>query len=148
MMPSGTDRVERNTAQEINRRIAAATEQSIRWHAHHPERIDNRLAELDREWDIERVLEANAASLALAGVLLGVTVNKRWLLLPTAVTAFLLQHAIQGWCPPLPLLRRLGFRTALEIHEERAALKALPGDFSGARNAPMPMDAALSGARI
>ncbi|WP_111420331.1 efflux transporter outer membrane subunit, partial [Rhodoplanes roseus] len=27
---------------------------------------------------------------------------------------FLFQHAIQGWCPPVPILRRLGFRTELE----------------------------------
>jgi len=45
------------------------------------------------------------------------------------VTAFLLQHAVQGWCPPLPVLRRLGFRTAREIEVERNALKALRGDF-------------------
>ncbi|WP_407921819.1 hypothetical protein, partial [Corallococcus sp. AB049A] len=25
--------------------------------------------------------------------------------------SFLLQHGLQGWCPPLPLLRRLGLRT-------------------------------------
>lgn len=45
------------------------------------------------------------------------------------MTGFLFQHAIQGWCPPLPILRRLGFRTAEEINQERYALKALRGDF-------------------
>jgi hypothetical protein len=44
-------------------------------------------------------------------------------------TAFLFQHAVQGWCPPVPILRRLGYRTAREIDDERAALKALRGDF-------------------
>jgi hypothetical protein len=43
---------------------------------------------------------------------------------------FLFQHAIQGWCPPVPVLRRLGFRTANEIEQERTALKALRGDFN------------------
>jgi hypothetical protein len=38
------------------------------------------------------------------------------------VQGFFLQHAIQGWCPPLPVLRRLGFRTVQEIEEERAIL--------------------------
>jgi hypothetical protein len=42
----------------------------------------------------------------------------------------LLLHAVQGWCPPVPLFRRLGFRTSAEIHQERYALKALRGDFS------------------
>ena len=87
-----------------------------------------RLAELDREWDIERILEANASTLAF-GVLLGSTVDRRWLALPALVTAFLFQHAVQGWCPPLPVLRRMGFRTADEINQERFALKALRGDF-------------------
>jgi hypothetical protein len=51
--------------------------------------------------------------------------------LPALVSGFLFQHAVQGWCPPVPVLRRLGFRTAYEIEEERRALKALRGDFEG-----------------
>lgn len=78
---------------------------------------------------MERTLEANASTLALIGVVLGVTVSSWWLLLPGVVAAFLLQHAIQGWCPPVPLFRRLGFRTQTEIDYERYALKALRGDF-------------------
>jgi len=50
-------------------------------------------------------------------------------MLPALVTGFLFQHAVQGWCPPVPVLRRLGFRTSYEIEEERQALKALRGDF-------------------
>jgi hypothetical protein len=84
---------------------------------------------LDEEWDIERALEANAASFAFTGTVLAATVDRRWLMLPAVVTAFLLQHAVQGWCPPVPVLRRLGYRTAREIDEERVALKALRGDF-------------------
>jgi hypothetical protein len=30
---------------------------------------------------------------------------------------------VQGWCPPIPILRRLAFRTTYEIEEERQALK-------------------------
>jgi len=44
------------------------------------------------------------------------------------VQSFYLQHSIRGWCPPLPLLRRLGYRTPMEIEQERAALKALRED--------------------
>ena len=47
------------------------------------------------------------------------------------MSLFLLQHALQGWCPPLPLLRRLGVRTQAEIERERYALKAIRGDFAG-----------------
>jgi hypothetical protein len=50
-------------------------------------------------------------------------------MIPGVIAAFLLQHAVQGWCPPLPLLRRLGLRTETEINRERCALKALRGDF-------------------
>lgn len=89
--------------------------------------IDRRIKELDMEWDVERMLEANAASLALLGLGLGVFVDRRFF--PAVVTSFLLQHAIQGWCPPLPILRGLGIRTAGEIDIERYALKAIRGDF-------------------
>jgi hypothetical protein len=91
--------------------------------------ISARIAELEREWDIERVLEANAATVALIGLALGATVNRRWFALPAVVAGFLLQHALQGWCPPLPIFRRFGVRSAAEIHEEIVALKALRGDF-------------------
>jgi uncharacterized protein (TIGR01244 family) len=132
-LPPTTMRVAQHTPDEINRRIAREIDASIRWHALHPGEIDRRLDELDREWDIERVLEANAATIALGGVLLGAFVDRRWLVLPAAVTAFLLQHAIQGWCPPVPMFRRLGVRTAAEIDRERYALKALRGDFMNVR---------------
>jgi hypothetical protein len=125
MLPSTADRVPRHTAPEINQRIRRQTEQNLsRYRNASREEIERRLDELSREWDIERAIEANAASLALIGVLLGGFVNVRFLLLPAAVGAFLLQHALQGWCPPVPVLRRLGFRTSREIFEERLALRA------------------------
>lgn len=91
--------------------------------------IEERLRDLDREWDIERAIQANAAGLALLGTTLGLLHDRRWLALPMLVTTFLLQHAVQGWCPPLPILRRMGFRTQPEIARERYAMKALRGDF-------------------
>jgi hypothetical protein len=115
VMPSTVDRVPRHTAKEINRRIEQDINERVRFLAAHPARIDRRLGELDQEWDIERMLEANAASVAFAGTLLGATVDKRWLVVPALVGAFLFQHAVQGWCPPVPVLRRLGYRTSREI---------------------------------
>ena len=129
MLPNTVERVPAHTAEEINRRIRRATDERVRHFAAHPAGIGRRLQELDEEWDIERVLEANAASIAFSGTLLAATVHKRWLVLPALVTAFLFQHAVQGWCPPVPILRRLGYRTSREIDEERVALKALRGDF-------------------
>lgn len=127
---STSERVPRNTAREINRKILQQTEMNIaRYSSAGVSGIHRRLAELDREWDVERTLEANAASLSLLGSMLGASVDRRWFALPAFVAGFLLQHAIQGWCPPMPLLRRLGFRTANEIDYERYALKAMRGDF-------------------
>jgi hypothetical protein len=123
------DRVTRSTAQAVNQRIRAAMEERIAYYAEHPLEIDERLAELDREWDIERTIETNASALAFTGIVLGTTVDRRWLALPAVVTAFLFQHAVQGWCPPIPILRRMGVRTADEINQERYALKALRGEF-------------------
>lgn len=136
-------RVARHTAQEINRRIERATEVRIAYYAEHLDEIPSRLDELEREWDIERALEANAAALAFSGTVLGVTGHRNWFLLPALVTGFLFQHAVQGWCPPLPVLRRLGFRTAREIERERNALKALRGDYDGIAQAKDRLSAIL-----
>ena len=69
MFPDTPERVRRHTSREVNRRIDAAAADSARFHARRPERIERRLRELDAEWDIERTLEANAATLALTGTL-------------------------------------------------------------------------------
>jgi hypothetical protein len=123
------DRVPAHTASDVNQRIQDQMAKRVRFFAAHPEDIPQRLKELDQEWDIERAIEANASALAFTGVALGATADRRWLILPALVTAFLFQHAVQGWCPPVPVLRRLGFRTAHEIEQERHALKAIRGDF-------------------
>jgi hypothetical protein len=106
------------------------------------------LRELDEEWDIERVLETNASALAFVGSALGASVDQRWLAIPIVVGAFLFQHAIQGWCPPIPILRRMGFRTALEIEIERVALKTLRGDFREQESSAGNSQFALSAARL
>jgi hypothetical protein len=130
MIPSTTERVPEHTADHVNEAIARKTEANV---AHYgsagSEAIDRRLSELDQEWDIERVLEANAGTVAAVGAGLALFVHRRFALIPLVVGGFLLQHAVQGWCPPLPLFRRLGFRTHAEIDHERYALKALRGDF-------------------
>ena len=130
MLPSTVERVRSNTADNVNQRISQQTIASVSHHGRGgADAIERRLRELDAEWDIERLLETNAASVSLIGLALGATVDRRWFVLPAAVAGFLLQHALQGWCPPLPLFRRLGIRTASEIDEERYALKAMRGDF-------------------
>jgi hypothetical protein len=130
MFPSTVERVPAHTSEEVNQQIRQQTEASIAYYAGAGNTaIERRLKELDEEWDIERILEANAATVSLIGVTLGATVDRRWFLLPAVVAGFLLQHAIQGWCPPLPFFRSRGIRTASEIDYERYALKALRGDF-------------------
>lgn len=60
---------------------------------------------------IERTLQLNASILVLVGLSLGTWVDKRFFFLPAMVFSFFAQHALQGWCPPIPLFRRLGIRT-------------------------------------
>jgi hypothetical protein len=133
-LPSTAERVPRHTAPQVNERIRRQTEENVqRYRNASPAEVGRRLDELGREWDIERAIEANAAALALFGILLGAFVNVWFLLLPAAVGIFLLQHAIQGWCPPVPVLRRLGFRTSREIFEERLALLAATRRRNGPR---------------
>jgi hypothetical protein len=142
------DRVPRHTDDDVNRRIQEEIRRKVRHFSIHTNEIPRRLRELEGEWDIERAIEANASALAFTGTVLGATGDRRWFVLPALVTAFLFQHAIQGWCPPVPILRRLGFRTAHEIEQERTALKALRGDFDAVASAPDKPGAALAAVKL
>lgn len=123
-------RVRKSTPDKLNRKIDYRILKNIRKYRNYShEEIAVRLEELRKEWDIEKTLEVNASALALTGIVLAATVNKRWLILPGIVTAFLLQHGLQGWCPPLPVFRAMGIRSRQEIDEEMYALKILRGDF-------------------
>jgi hypothetical protein len=128
------DRVRGRTDSEVLAGLDAALATRVaRYGTMSAEDFAARLEELDREWDIERVLIVNASTLATIGVLAGFR-RRIALLLPLAVGSFLLQHGLQGWCPPLSAFRRLGVRTRREIDLERYALKALRGDL------PSPAD--------
>lgn len=133
------DRVQKNTSYEINWQIASQTEQSVQRYATKTlEEISARIDELYKEWDIEQWLQANAAVIALSGIFFALIFSSYWLLLSTIVLIFLLQHAIQGWCPPIIFLRWLNIRTQKEIDEEIYALKVLRGDFLNTNKAPDP----------
>jgi hypothetical protein len=130
MLPTTVERVPAHTTASDNESIRQRTEANIaRYKNAGRAAIDERLRELDAEWDIERTLEANASTAILVGLALGATVDRRWFAFPAVVAGFLFQHAVQGWCPPLPVFRHFGVRTSYEIDYERYALKALRGDF-------------------
>lgn len=128
-------RVRENTSKTSNLRIDRKTFKNIKHYSGlSGKEISKRIQELDREWDIERVLEINMSALALTGIALS-SKNRNWLVLPTAVLGFFAQHALQGWCPPITLFRYLKVRTRDEIDQEKHALKALRGDYEGVQSA-------------
>lgn len=126
--PPVHDRTRERSSAEVNQRIdrearGALAEMTT------PDQIRARIAELDREWNIDRAvmgvfsvlgtLTAQAAMRSLA---------RRgrpgfWGLVFFTQMGFLAYHAVRGWCPPVVVLRRLGVRTAQEICAERAALE-------------------------
>ena len=80
VLPGTAERVPEHTPASLNRAIKLDTDGNVRLYAEHPEHINARLAELEREWDIERMLEANASTLAFIGILLGAFVSPYWLI--------------------------------------------------------------------
>jgi len=124
------DRVRDNTPREINETIDAEIAETVRFYADKTYyEISERIEELNHEWDIERYIEANAAIFSFIGAVLGLKKNRNWFILTILVSIFLLQHAVQGWCPPVSVFRRFFIRTRKEIEAEKYALKALRGDF-------------------
>ena len=125
VMMKTRDRVTANTDPAVNERIRRRAEERLWFYEQNPDLIPRRLRELDEEWDIERSLETASSSISLFGLAMAVLSGRRWLVLPLLVQGFFLQHGIQGWCPPLPALRKMGVRTQEEIEDERRRLLAL-----------------------
>lgn len=124
------DRVRANTPPEINLAIDTEIAAMVRFYASKTDyEIGKRIEELNKEWDIGHIVETRASAVSLIGIILGLKRSKMWLILPTIASTFLLQYALQGWCPPVSMLRRFGFRTRQEIDLEKYALRALRGDF-------------------
>lgn len=118
------DRVRNLTAENVNRKIDRETRRELMGTEHMgQDEIRRRLGELDREWDIDRVLMLNFSIFVFAQ-LLAARKNKKWLWGPLIQTPFLFMHATLGWCPPSLWFRPMGFRTRFEIQAEKEALLA------------------------
>ena len=123
------DRVRDRTSPRVNHQIDRRTADTLeRLAASDPAAITSRLAELDREWDVDRAVMAIFGVVGGANWLLSM---RRWLtgrrpgrstVLLGVQLGFLFHHARAGWCPPVSVLRRLGVRTSMEIEEERRVL--------------------------
>tara|TARA_R110000787_G_scaffold206039_1_gene316267 strand:+ start:1686 stop:2162 length:477 start_codon:yes stop_codon:yes gene_type:complete len=145
MFSETAKRVAAHTQPDINLRIEQQTRASIEFYREQSiDVISQRLQQLDEEWDTERVLQTNFSLFSSLGVLLTARVHRRWAWLALGVPTFMVQHALQGWCPPLAVLRRMGVRTAREIDEERFALKAIRGDFDDLPKVVEEADALLA----
>jgi hypothetical protein len=130
-------RVPRHTPEHVNQKILNNTINELEALGNNRSQIKDRLHKIESEWDIERVLETNAASVLLTSLFFGTVFNKKWLGLSGIVAGFLFQHAVSGWCPPVSVFRRLGFRTQREIDNERTILKARLGELP-TENTPAP----------
>ena len=130
IIPPTTKRVQSSTNPSVNAQIKNRTVSDLNTYiSSSPEILSQRIDALNHEWDVERVVQANAAAVTLVCSLFGMRKSKCFLL-TGIVGCFLLQHALQGFCPPLPFIRRLGVRTAEEICNEKTVLKMARGDFS------------------
>lgn len=128
---SGFDRVRARSSASVTDKIDQATEARVERLKHTgPVEAGRRLAELDREWDIDRALMllfagVGGLTFSLGHARMGAFRKwNRWLSLFSVQLAFLGVHAAYGWCPPVALLRRLGFRTQKEIQAEREVVEA------------------------
>jgi hypothetical protein len=135
------DRIRQHSPASANHEIDERTAAMVRARGSRQDALADRLRELSEEWDMERALFAATSVNLLISLSLAAR-NRRWLPYTMVVAAFQLQHAVQGWCPPVSVLRRLGFRTRQEIDRERVALKAVRGDFNDIRPETATLDPA------
>jgi len=130
LFPPSALRVKVSTSHKANEKLEKELLDNVSKSIHAgKEDISKRIEQLNKEWDTERVLEANASAIIVIGTILGFLVSDWYFLLCGFIAFFLLIHALMGWCPPLPLIRKLGVRTVYEICTEKMILKHLRGDF-------------------
>jgi len=123
--PRRVDRVRDRTPASVLAQIDRATASRVFAAARGgSDAIAKRLAELDREWDLERFVSLQATLISAVAPIL----SSRGRILRTMLRAqqlFLGMHAVVGWSPPVAVLRRLGVRTQKEIDAERGVLVEL-----------------------
>ncbi|MBA4065390.1 MAG: hypothetical protein C0501_17090 [Isosphaera sp.] len=102
-----------------------------------PEAIEQRLAELDREWTAGRATKAVIGVLIVVGFGLTALLDPWWLVLPAVGGVFLLQYLFSRSSWLGRAFHEMGFRTGWEVDQEKMALKVLRGDF---RNLPTVLD--------
>ncbi|MFO0929931.1 MAG: hypothetical protein U0736_23400 [Gemmataceae bacterium] len=94
-----------------------------------PEAINARLAELSREWSVGRVMKGVVGAVIAVGLVLAAFVHVGWLALAAFGALCLMQYLFDRRSIVGDLIRGLGFRSGVEIEQERLALKTFRGDF-------------------
>lgn len=131
VLPSTTKRVADYTSPDVNEMIRSNTlENLLCMEDAEEQELTRRIHKLNAEWDTERFVEAKAAMCVMGCSLFGMAKSKYWSFLTLIAGTFLLQHALLGWCPSAPVIRKMGIRTAEEIHQEKMVLKMLRKDFA------------------
>lgn len=130
ILPATTERVAKCTCGKTNNEIRKLTLQRLRFYKNCGRKtLTQRINELNREWNIERVIETNAALAVLISSFFGYKKRKHCCFFMTGIVGFfLLQHALHGWCPSLPIMRYIGIRTDEEIYNEKSIIKRIRGD--------------------
>lgn len=131
ILPATTQRVATYTNPAVNEMIRTGTLDDLMCLADaEEEELSRRIRALNAEWDTERFVEAKAALCVMGCSLFGMSKNKWWSFVSLISATFLLQHALLGWCPTAPLVRKMGIRTPEEISREKFVLKMLRKDFA------------------
>ena len=91
------DRMRGSTPKPLNSKVDQEIKEHLKEYSDAEyEAIDQRLNELENEWDVERALILTSASNVLVGLALGVFVNRKWFALSAVSASFLFQHSLQG----------------------------------------------------
>jgi len=131
VLPPTTHRVAAYTNPAVNEEIRRSTLENLSClEDAEEEELTRRIRSLNSEWDTERFVEAKAALCIMGCSLFGIAKSKCWSFITLITATFLLQHALLGWCPSAPLMRKMGIRTAEEIGQEKLVLKMMRKDFA------------------
>ncbi|MFA6237921.1 MAG: hypothetical protein WC635_11375 [Bacteriovorax sp.] len=118
------DRVRNLSPEKLNKKIDKKTNQLLHGIVSQgADAVRARIKKLDKEWDIDRAVMLISSTVIFSQLISAYKRrNKNMLWGPLIHSPLLFMHATLGWCPAVPVLRQLGFRTRFEIEEEKDEL--------------------------
>ncbi|WKN42543.1 hypothetical protein [Tunicatimonas pelagia] len=124
-----TNGIDISESQRADSQKNLVLQRRLLYYAHHPQFINHRINQLERETSLEKIIENSSIALSLTGIVLAFVSNRRWLVLALLASGLFFLKKEPKDNQLQQLLQQQGYRSEKEIQREQQILQALRGDY-------------------